>query len=75
MLVVQMTCKRDSTSDVLLHLCAKMLSYGAMNFISFYQGMVDPGTNRYPSWSVTPASAETAVEGRSKTLYCFADGR
>ena len=52
-----------------------MLLYGAMNFISFYEGMVDPGTKRSPSWIVTPASAETAVEGRDKILYCFANGR
>lgn len=37
--------------------------------------MIDPGTPQSPAWRVTPESAETAVEGRNKTLYCFAVGR
>jgi len=37
--------------------------------------MVDPGTPKTPSWRVTPGNSETAVEGRNKTLYCFAVGR
>ncbi|KAL9959374.1 hypothetical protein ACROYT_G032693 [Oculina patagonica] len=28
-----------------------------------------------PAWSVTPNREETAVQGRNKTLYCFASGR
>ncbi|KAJ7377913.1 Immunoglobulin C-2 Type [Desmophyllum pertusum] len=28
-----------------------------------------------PAWSVTPNAEETAVQGRNKTLYCFATGR
>lgn len=39
------------------------------------QDMIDPGTPQSPAWRVTPGSAETAVEGRNKTLYCFAVGR
>ncbi|KAL9959377.1 hypothetical protein ACROYT_G032696 [Oculina patagonica] len=37
--------------------------------------MVDPETKQSPSWKVTPKSVETAIEGRNKTLYCFAVGR
>ncbi|KAJ7375706.1 ATP-dependent DNA helicase chl1, partial [Desmophyllum pertusum] len=35
----------------------------------------DPGTLKSPSWAKIPNSAETAVEGRNKTLYCLAIGR
>jgi len=48
---------------------------GVDKFILFYLDMVDPGTPQTPSWRVTPGNNETAVEGRNKTLYCFAVGR
>jgi len=37
--------------------------------------MIDPGTLSSPAWRVNPDPAEIAVEGRNKTLYCFAVGR
>lgn len=47
-----------------------------MNVISSYLIEVsDPGIKKSPSWEVTPDLAETAIEGRNKTLYCFAVGR
>jgi len=42
---------------------------------SLYIDMVDPGTPQAPSWRVTPTSAELAIQGKDKTLYCFAVGR
>lgn len=47
-----------------------------MNVISSYLIEVsDPGIKQSPSWEVRPDPAETAIEGRNKTLYCFAVGR
>ena len=45
------------------------------NLAYFFIDMVDPETKHSPSWKVTPKYVETATEGRSKTLYCFAIGR
>ena len=72
-----MTHKRGLNCDVpvLVHVYVEVLLYGAMNFISFYSVKDDPGTPKSPSWEVTPELAEIAVEGRNKTLYCFAVGR
>lgn len=44
-----------------------------MNVISSY--LIEVSDNKSPSWEVTPDPAETAIEGRNKTLYCFAVGR
>ena len=52
-----------------------MFLYGVVNFVSFCVDMIDPETLSSPSWRVNPKSAEIAVEGRNKTLYCFAVGR
>ena len=37
--------------------------------------MIDPATQKTPSWGITPNNAETAIQGKNKTLYCLAIGR
>ena len=39
---------------------------------TLYSKCLDPGT---PSWAVKPNDVEVAVEGKSKTMYCLANGR
>ena len=39
---------------------------------TLYSKCLDPGT---PSWAVKPNGLEVAVEGKSKTMYCLANGR
>ena len=46
-----------------------------LSLLSHIVDQTDPQTPRAPAWKVIPDDKEMAVEGRNKTLYCFAFGR
>ncbi|XP_068758738.1 fibronectin type III domain-containing protein-like isoform X1 [Montipora capricornis] len=45
---------------------------GTLRLVKSDEQQTDPGT---PSWAVKPNDVEVAVEGKSKTMYCLANGR